>query len=92
MSNKIENNVYVFPLTKKKQLKLESLKCTVEEIHTFEEETRLQSDCSLWYKLKKDRLGASKMRRVLTRRENFEGLAENLRKKTNTGNGNRTCT
>ena len=79
--NRMINEASVFPLTYQKQLKLESLKLTESDARHYEELTRTQSQCPLWFALKKDRLGASKMRRVLTRTKNFEKLADDLRKK-----------
>ena len=82
VSNKMTHNIAMFPLTYENELKLEALRCTEPQIHAYEEQTRLQSQSSLWHALKKDRLSASNMRKVRTRTKNFEKLNLDLRTKT----------
>ena len=70
------------PLTREKQLKVDGLECTSSETHRYETLMRMQSQTSLWHKLRKDRLSASKMHSVKTRTKNFDVLFGQLKKST----------
>ena len=82
VSNKMVAIVASRPLTREKQLKVDGLDCTRSEAHRYETLTRLQSQNSLWHKLRKDRLSASKMHSVKTRTKNFDVLVGQLKKST----------
>ncbi len=67
-------NSYQYVLDQKKQVSLEGLYLSEQEIHEFEEKTRLQSDSPLWHKLRSHRITTSKMHNVYIRQKDTEGL------------------
>ena len=72
-NNTIVNN-YNYALDQNKYVNFEGLSLSLEEIHNFEEQTRLQSDSPLWHKLRKHRITASKMHGIYIRQKDHESL------------------
>ena len=62
---------------------IDSLKISVEQASTIEQETRDQSQNPFWHELRKRRLTASKFKRVCSRKSDFKGLVGQLKKKPN---------
>ena len=60
---------------------IDSLRISVEQASTIEQETRDQSQNPFWHELRKRRLTASKFKRVCSRKSDFEGLVGQLKKK-----------
>ena len=60
---------------------IDSLRISVEQASTIEQETRDQSQNPFWHELRKRRLTASKFKRVCFRKSDFEGLVGKLKKK-----------
>lgn len=58
------------------------LSVTEEQARQTEEETRPQSNNTLWYQLRKSRVTASKFKRVCGRQRDFESLPKQLVSKT----------
>lgn len=55
------------------------LHLTMPEIKRFEEQTRLQRHSRLWYRIRKNRITASKVGDINSRRKDFETLARRLK-------------
>lgn len=66
-------------LTASQAISKEGLYLTLTEIRKFEEQTRLQSHSRLWYKIRKNRITASKVGDINRRRKDFETLAMRLK-------------
>ena len=60
-------------------LLLEDLSLTIDQIADFEEHTRLQNECQLWYSLRENRITASKIHNVYVRQRNFETLVKQIK-------------
>lgn len=58
---------------------MENLKLSGPEIKRFEEQTRLQSQSGLWYKIRSNRITASKVGDIYRRRKDHETLAKRLK-------------
>ena len=72
-------NNYCTVLTRTAATTLDSLSTSVVESQAFEKLTRDQSRNPLFFKLRAHRLTASKIHRVVTRRDNFISLADSLK-------------
>ena len=59
---------------RKESLYFEGLQISIQESHEIEEQTREQSKSPYWIKLRKNRLTASKVKRVAARNKDFESL------------------
>ena len=65
-------------LDRKQTITMESLKLTQAEIKRFEQQTRLQSQSALWFKVRAHRITASKIGEIYRRRKDHESLAKRL--------------
>ena len=61
---------------------MNGLALTTAESELFEKDTRSQSKCPEWHKLRRHRITASNFKHVTSRRGNFETLANSLCKNT----------
>ena len=71
-------NNYNAVLTSEQVNKLEGLSVTMKEIQRFEEETRLQSQTALWYKIRRNRVTASNKGEIFKRRKEEGPLVQRL--------------
>jgi hypothetical protein len=71
------------PLSEQIACVYDSLFVSDAQSRDFEELTRAQSETVDWHKLRKNRLTASKFKRVCARRASFDKLADNLLKSRN---------
>ena len=78
MSNVMKNN-FCMALSANQSVCLEGLSLSMPEIRKFEEQTRLQSHSRLWYKLRRNRITASKVGDINRRRKDFDTLAKRLK-------------
>ena len=76
-ANVMMNN-YNAVLTSEQAVKLEGLSVTMKEIQRFEEETRLQSQTALWYKIRRNRITASNIGEIFKRRKEEGPLVQRL--------------
>ena len=58
---------------------MEGLKLTSAEIKRFEEQTRLQSQSPLWYRIRNHRITASRIGEIYRRRKDHEVLAKRMK-------------
>ena len=65
---------------RKESLYFEGLQISLQESHEIEEQTREQSKSPYWIKLRKNRLTASKVKRVAARNKDFESLVGQLKR------------
>lgn len=77
IKNVMENNLYIV-LNEEQSVKLEGIKLSIFDIHRFEKLTRLQSQSSLWYKVRKHRVTASNIGNIFKRRKNEDTLVKRL--------------
>ena len=71
-------NNYNAVMTSEQSIKLEGLRVTLNEIQRFEEETRLQSQTPLWYKIRRNRITASTIGEIFKRRKEAGSLVQRL--------------
>ena len=62
---------------------LKKMQISETDLHNIERDTVQQSRCSLWHKIRKQRITASIAHRVFVRKRNFESLADHLLKDSN---------
>ena len=72
-------NSYNHVLSEDKLVVFESLQLSTSEIAKFEEQTRLQSQTPLWYKIRKHRLTASNIGEIYKRRKDGKTLVDRLK-------------
>ena len=77
-ANVMVNNCNVV-LTSEQFIKLEGLSVSLKEIQKFEEDTRLQSQTPLWYKLRQNRITASTIGEIFKRRKEEGPLVQRLK-------------
>ena len=70
---------YSFVLNQCETIEFESIHITADESSQFQELTMSQSDDPLWYKLRANRITASKVGSIKSRRGNFEKLVESIK-------------
>ena len=66
-------------LDNRQTVAMEGLKLTSAEVRRFEEQTRLQSQSPLWYKIRSHRITASRIGEIYRRRKDHEVLAKRLK-------------
>jgi len=66
-------------LTYEQLISFEGIIASEDEVYKFEEQTRLQSDSPLWFKLRKTRMTASNIGKIFTRKKDHHKLVENLK-------------
>jgi len=66
-------------LTQHQTAELEKLLVSTEQVALFEKETQQQSDSTLWHRLRKSRLTASKIGSICKRRSDFHKLCDQLK-------------
>ncbi|PVD34055.1 hypothetical protein C0Q70_05317 [Pomacea canaliculata] len=66
-------------LSEEKKYLLTSLKVTQQESVVIERDTRLQSNCPLWHKLRQHRITASVVADVAKRKKDFQALSKRLK-------------
>lgn len=76
--NSMQNNLNIV-LSKDKNILLEGLKLSMNEIIKFEEQTRLQSKTPLWHQIRKHRITSSKVGDVFKRRKNNDTLVKRFK-------------
>ena len=67
-------------LTQHRTAELEKLLVSTEQVALFEKETQQQSDSTLWHRLRKSRLTASKIGSICKRRSDFHKLCDQLKR------------
>ncbi|XP_060603836.1 uncharacterized protein LOC132756720 [Ruditapes philippinarum] len=72
-------NSYNVVLDEKKSTSLENLKLTMNESARFEKQTRLQSQTPMWFKIRKNRLTASKIGGIYKRKKEPSSLVQRLK-------------
>ena len=72
-------NEYSTVLDQKKLAEFESIGINTEESHDFQDLTVSQSNDDLWYKIRQNRITASKVGRIRSRQGNYEKLASDLK-------------
>ena len=77
-ANVMTNNVNAV-LTSEQLVKLEGLIVSMHEIQRFEQNTRLQSQTSLWYSIRKNRITASNIGEIFKRRKEEAPLVQRLK-------------
>ena len=77
-ANVMMNNFH-FVLTSEQLVKFEGLKVCKKEIQRFEENTRLQSQTSLWYSIRRNRITASNIGEIFKRRKEEGPLVQRLK-------------
>ena len=77
-ASNVMRNTYSTVLSSQQSVKLEGLKLTLHEVKKFEEQTRLQSQTPLWYKIRKNRITASKIGEIFKRRKDESSLVQRL--------------
>lgn len=65
-------------LTERQQVFFQSFAITPEQSEQFEKQTRDQSSCNDWHRLRKNRLTATTFKRVCSRKKDFVNLSEQL--------------
>ena len=66
-------------LTFKTQCGYNSLEVTLQQSLDYEVETRKQSTCDAWKRLREHRITASKFKRVCSRKADFDSVARSMR-------------
>ena len=69
---------YIYTGDSNEETFLNSLNITFQDCVQIEIDTRNQSDCSLWFALRKPRIASSKCHRTLIRQRNFDTLCTEI--------------
>ena len=69
---------YIYPGDSNKETFLNSLNVTFQDCVKIETNTRNQSDCSLWFELRKPRITSSKCHRIFIRLKDFDTLCTEI--------------
>ena len=72
-------NTFQFTLDEQKNTNFENLKISKQEAIRFEQQTRLQSQTSLWYKIRRNRLTVSKIGEIFKRKKEPTSLVRRLK-------------
>ena len=72
------SNNFCAVLSYAESLTVAELHLKSDEVVKFEQQTRLQSECPLWFSLRKNRITSSKVHDVYVRRRHFESLTDRM--------------